>query len=394
MLPSNRSQISLPPGYEPKRFIASGAYGSVFLLERPDSSGESSQFAVKVIADYKRENMMASPKIKREYLKRMAREINLCRHFQGCYEFIGYEAMYRSPSDSNLYIIMNYASHNLREVTLETRLEERIVRFLTAQILSGLQKMHSRRCSHRDLSSRNILVDIEHAFAYICDFGLSRAHINSDAKLTVEVVTLPYRAPELLMQCREYDCSKVDIWSVGILVIEMMLRSPPVSQKDVLKQLVGLFSDLIPYDHSYWISRVPGNARKFLNDYREKMEQRSNQRKIIDVMGEGPNPLSPAGIEVLRVMLSAKPEDRKSCEELLGMAWFQEDEACAQQIKAMAEEVGEPDEHLRHELEVDTDVSDADAINVYLNYIDEAVPLLENPSVYPAPPMEEDFSTP
>ena len=381
MVPPPLSQISLPKGYTFIEKIASGAYGHVYLIGREGTDGKApSKFAVKVIPNFRVESSCFD-RWRRVCLKKTAREISMCRYFKECFAFIGYEEMYRSPLDGHLYIIMPYAPLSLFDMAAQPkRLEESVIRSLTAQILCGLHSMHSNSCYHRDLSSRNILVDPAGPFAYICDFGLSRAIPNPTVQLTVEVVTLSYRAPELLLEFDGYDGEKVDVWSVGILLLEMLLGAAPVSRDTAMAQLVGLFSELVPYEHSYWIAKASTKSREFLIKLRDRIEAQSSS-KTIDTIAEG-DQLSPPGVAVLKAMLAGRPESRKSCEELLQMEWFKE-AVCAQRIRDSLENTGmsDGDSDDSNRLEECANDEDEDAVANYLKYIEKVVPLLDESSV-------------
>ena len=383
MVPPPLSQISLPKGYTFIEKIASGAYGHVYLIGREGTDGKApSKFAVKVIPNFRVESSCFD-RWRRVCLKKTAREISMCRYFKECFAFIGYEEMYRSPLDGHLYIIMPYAPLSLFDMAAQPkRLEESVIRSLTAQILCGLHSMHSNSCYHRDLSSRNILVDPAGPFAYICDFGLSRAIPNPTVQLTVEVVTLSYRAPELLLEFDGYDGEKVDVWSVGILLLEMLLGAAPVKCDTAKAQLVGLFSKLVPYEHSYWTAKASTKNRDFLIKLRKEIEAQSSS-SIIDTIAEG-SQLSPLGVAaVLKAMLAGEPESRKSCEELLQMEWFKEDAACAQKIKdsLASTDMSDGDSDDSNTLEECANAEDEDAVAMYLAYIEKVVPLLDENSV-------------
>ncbi|CAG8669294.1 2531_t:CDS:2, partial [Acaulospora colombiana] len=83
-------------------------------------------------------------------------------------------------------------------------------------LLSGIKYCHSRGVLHRDLKPQNLLIDSAETLK-LADFGLARIypHRPSSARpLTHEVVTLWYRAPELLLGSPFYS-TEVDMWSVG-----------------------------------------------------------------------------------------------------------------------------------------------------------------------------------
>lgn len=90
------------------------------------------------------------------------------------------------------------------------------------QLLAGLQHCHEEGILHRDIKASNLLID-KTGELKIADFGLSN-FFNPDEKrpLTSRVVTLWYRAPELLLNSTDYGPG-IDLWSAGCLLAEMFL---------------------------------------------------------------------------------------------------------------------------------------------------------------------------
>lgn len=101
-----------------------------------------------------------------------------------------------------------------------------LVKKLLHQLIIGVSLIHERRIFHRDLKPANILLDKDSISLYklvnlkIADFGLARNYTIPIRPYSEEVVTLYYRAPELLLGCREYS-NQIDMWSVGCIFAEM-----------------------------------------------------------------------------------------------------------------------------------------------------------------------------
>ena len=95
------------------------------------------------------------------------------------------------------------------------------IQYFIYQVLRAFKFLHSAKIIHRDLKPSNILLN-ENCDLKICDFGLSRnlsQQLGED--LTEYVVTRYYRAPEIMLSSNEYD-NKVDVWSAGCTLGEMM----------------------------------------------------------------------------------------------------------------------------------------------------------------------------
>jgi serine/threonine protein kinase len=92
------------------------------------------------------------------------------------------------------------------------------------QLLKGMDFCHARGIMHRDLKPQNLLVD-KRGILKLADFGLARAFMIPVRQYTHEVVTLWYRAPEILLGQKTY-APAVDMWSIGTIFAEMVNQHP------------------------------------------------------------------------------------------------------------------------------------------------------------------------
>ena len=114
----------------------------------------------------------------------------------------------------------------------------RLIQSCMLQILAGLHFCHSQLILHRDLKPQNVLID-KTGVVKLADFGLARA-FQARKTYTPEVVTLWYRAPELLLGEGEY-AAAVDLWSTGCILSELTCRKPLFPGDSEIDQLFRIF---------------------------------------------------------------------------------------------------------------------------------------------------------
>merc|ERR1719214_273143 len=125
------------------------------------------------------------------------------------------------------------------------------------QLLRGIAYCHTHRVLHRDLKPQNLLINREGELK-LADFGLARAFGIPVRSYTHEVVTLWYRAPDVLMGSRKYS-TPVDIWSVGCIFAEMVNGRPLFPGNTDTDQLQKIFKILGTPNEAMWptIAELP-----------------------------------------------------------------------------------------------------------------------------------------
>ncbi|EGV62048.1 spindle assembly checkpoint kinase [Yamadazyma tenuis] len=148
----------------------------------------------------------------------------------------------------NVYLVIEYSIngelyHHLR---INKRFTNTLASFYIYQVTLGLIYLHSNGIIHRDLKPENILVDFNHTVK-LSDFGWS-VKIERNAKRSTICGTLDYLSPEMV-NSMAYDF-KSDIWSLGVLIYELLVGKPPFEHHDrnvTYKRIVGLDLKFPPF---------------------------------------------------------------------------------------------------------------------------------------------------
>ncbi|KAM6496987.1 Protein kinase-like domain containing protein [Amanita muscaria] len=213
-------------------------------------------------------------------------------------------------SKMNLNLVLEFLDSDLEMI-----IKDRSLVFLPADIKSwmamtfrGLEFCHRNHILHRDLKPNNLLIASDGQLK-IADFGLARDFADPGFKMTNQVITRWYRPPELLFGSRYYS-SAVDIWSVGCIFAELMLRTPYLPGESDMDQLKVTFRALGTPTEEEW----PGHMK--LPDY--------------VTVGQFPKPslrdlftaASADALNLLNKCLTYEPRRRISAREALYHSYF------------------------------------------------------------------------
>jgi len=160
---------------------------------------------------------------------------------------VGYLDSYIVDNNKKLWIAMEYMDHGCLTEVLEQfenfKMGEDEISWVCGEVLKGLDYIHSRHRIHRDIKSDNLLISSA-GQVKIADFGYA-AQLSKEKKKRNTVVGTPYwMAPELI-RGHDYD-NKVDIWSLGIVVMEMAEGDPPYMEFPPLRSLFLISTRGIP----------------------------------------------------------------------------------------------------------------------------------------------------
>ncbi|KAL6529614.1 hypothetical protein OROGR_015237 [Orobanche gracilis] len=246
-----------------------------------------------------------------ESVKFMVREIRILRRLDHP-NIIKLEGLVTSRTSCSLYLVFEYMEHDLsRLVSIpDIKFTEPQVTCYMQQLLSGLDYCHNNGVLHRDIKGSNLLID-NHGILKIADFGLASCFDNlQKVQLTSRVVTLWYRAPELLLGATQYGVA-VDLWSTGCLHGELYARKPIMRGKTEVEQLHKIFKLCGSPSEDYWIkSKLPHSpVSRPIQSYR---------RRIAETFEDFPD----AAVRLMDTLLSIDPSDRGTASCVLHSEFF------------------------------------------------------------------------
>uniref|UniRef100_A0A0N4ZT45 Cyclin-dependent kinase 7 n=1 Tax=Parastrongyloides trichosuri TaxID=131310 RepID=A0A0N4ZT45_PARTI len=141
----------------------------------------------------------------------------------------------------NIQLVMDFMETDIEKVIQEKKIILMLphIKNIVLQVLLGLEYLHSNWILHRDLKPNNLLIN-SNGRVKITDFGLARYYGSPNKQYTCQVITIWYRPPELFYGASNYSGS-IDIWSVGCIIAELLLRTPIFPGKSDLDQLSKIF---------------------------------------------------------------------------------------------------------------------------------------------------------
>lgn len=150
-------------------------------------------------------------------------------------------------SYDKIFIVMDYIEHDLKSLIEMMRLKDQHftpgeIKCLVKQLLAAVAHLHDNWILHRDLKTSNLLLS-HNGILKVGDFGLAREYGSPLRPYTPIVVTLWYRAPELILGAKEYS-THIDMWSVGCIFAEFILMNAIFPGKSEQEQLNRIFKVL------------------------------------------------------------------------------------------------------------------------------------------------------
>ncbi|KAL0580318.1 hypothetical protein V5O48_001735 [Marasmius crinis-equi] len=293
---------------------------SVYSYERLNQIEEGSYGVVFRARDKQTGDIVALKKFKLDEEKNgfpitALREINAlmsCRHEN----VVGVREVVVGDTLTQVFVVMDFIEHDLKSLLtlMPSPFLQSEVKTLMLQLLSAVKHCHSNWILHRDLKTSNLLMN-NRGTIKVADFGLARRYGDpvGVGGMTQLVVTLWYRAPEILLGAEKYSTA-VDMWSVGCIFAELLLKEPLFQAKGELELISMIFKLLGPPTKDSWpeYSSLPLAKTITLpspqpHQFRQKFQY-----------------LTTAGLDLMMSLLTYDPERRISAEEALQHPYFTE----------------------------------------------------------------------
>ncbi|KAF8973717.1 kinase-like domain-containing protein [Flammula alnicola] len=328
--PAPRTQIHLPPAvyrpthsvYVPPRTRHPPIHPSrsVYCYERLNQIEEGSYGVVFRARDKQTGDIVALKKLKLDEEKngfpitalREVYALMSCRHEN----VVGVREVVVGDTLTQVFVVMDFIEHDLKSLltVMPSPFLQSEIKTLMLQLLSAVNHCHQNWILHRDLKTSNLLMN-NRGTIKVADFGLARRYGDpvGVGGMTQLVVTLWYRAPEILLGATTYSTA-IDMWSVGCIFAELLLKEPLFQAHGELELISMIFKLLGPPTKNSWPEYFSLPLAKTLSlpssqphQFRQKFQY-----------------LTSAGLDLLMSLLTYDPERRISAEEALEHPYFTE----------------------------------------------------------------------
>jgi serine/threonine protein kinase len=268
--------------------------------------------------------------------RKVARELRIMRQLDhpNCARLI--DAYISAPREglpmevNDVYIVMDfYANNNLRHALRQnwpsgctlTR-----TRQFMYEILCGLAYMHDLGVMHRDLKPDNILVTEDFHLA-LADFGFARHDTNGEAEYEEDrrtrwVATIPYRAPEVILEKGAYHKS-LDMFSVGCIMIEILKGTMLFPNDENMRVVIRKHVEVLgkPSEEDILAVTSEEGARLFLRSMPHRDPK--NFRDFFPApANEAETAATEQGVELLKGMMEFNPTRRITARDALLHPFF------------------------------------------------------------------------
>uniref|UniRef100_A0A7N6FKK0 Protein kinase C n=1 Tax=Anabas testudineus TaxID=64144 RepID=A0A7N6FKK0_ANATE len=247
------------------KMLGKGSFGKVFLAELK-KSGQF--FAVKAL---KKDVVLMDDDVECTMVERrvlsLAWENPFLTHLYCTFQ-----------TKENLFFVMEYLNGGDLMFHIQSchKFDSHRATFYAAEIICGLQFLHSKGIIYRDLKLDNVLLDSE-GHIKIADFGMCKENMQDESRTSTFCGTPDYIAPEILLG-QKYN-SSVDWWSFGVLLYEMLIGQSPFHGRDEEELFQSIRTDNPVYPR--WLTKDAKDilVKLFVREPEERLGVKGNIRQ-------------------------------------------------------------------------------------------------------------------
>ena len=177
------------------------------------------------------------------------RELQIMKELNhpNCIKLLNYFYTKNKKNDEYLNCVMNYLPETLSHIIRNhhkqhIQMEMILVKLYSYQMLRSLSYIHSKGICHRDIKPQNFLLDAKTYELVLCDFGSAKILEKNQSSIAY-ICSRYYRAPELIFGATEYN-NQIDIWSIGLVIAELIYGQPIFPGNSPSDQLVEIIKIL------------------------------------------------------------------------------------------------------------------------------------------------------
>lgn len=213
--------------FSQRSMVGHGSFGYVYQINILPSNKKA---AIKTVLQDKR------------FKNRELEIMRLIRH-KNVVNLIAYYYKTNDKDQLYLHLVLEYVPETLHTAShwyfsKHKSMPQLAVKLYSYQLLRSLNYIHSLGICHRDIKPQNLLIDPISGVLKLCDFGSAKILKPSEPNVSY-ICSRYYRAPELIFGARNYT-SKIDVWSAGCVIAEMVLGQPLFPGQSGIDQLVEI----------------------------------------------------------------------------------------------------------------------------------------------------------
>lgn len=223
-----------------------------------------------------------------------------------------------TSKDQNLNLVLEFLPLGDLEMLIK---DTNNIRYGAADIKAWMNMLiqavwfcHENFVLHRDIKPNNLLIAVD-GEVKLADFGLARSFSDPYRQMTSNVITLWYRPPELLFGAKHYS-GAVDIWSVGLVFAELIIRVPYLAGETEVMQIKIISQAIGTPTEENWpgVTRLPGYTVSEILPVQPK----ETYIAMFGTAGE-------QGVDLLMQMLLLDPRKRITARQALAHNWWKAD---------------------------------------------------------------------